>query len=86
MKKRFFRRKVNLIAFSHFPSEFSGEGLTVKRSVCLCVCVCVTGGVEGGGGVGVQKVSVLSNPCETNAPKENITLWASQSHLILTTH
>ena len=59
MKKSSFSAKVNLIAFSHFPSEFSGEGLTVNRSVCVC------GG--GGGWVGGQKVSDLSNTCETKA-------------------
>ena len=62
MKKSSFSAKVNLIAFSHFPSEFSGEGLTVNRSVCVCVCVC-----GGGGWVGGQKVSDLSNSCETKA-------------------
>lgn len=40
-KKSFGAKLINSNAFSHFPSEFSGEGLTVKRSVC------------GGGGEGV---------------------------------
>ena len=53
----------------------------------MCVCGGWGGGGVGGGG-GVQKVSVLSNSCETNrrAKREHLTLLASQSHLILITH